>query len=505
MAAINVNNSYTDMKNLTPFKLCVLQNFPFIEADFDAVTNYQLLCKVVEYLNNVIDNNNKQNDNITQLEQNFITLYNYVKDYFDNLDVQNEINNKLDDMATSGELMQCVFKFMGYVTPEMYGAKGDGVTDDTLAVNNAINSNLIVVGAGTYKITSSIIINSTVDSNKNVFLNTIIADDNVEYAVNITGLLFDVKINNILTNNSGVHVGGDVITYNGRIECTYINSKKYAVVMGGNNSNSPVSQISYYGRYWTYGINCILFDLSNKWVGENAFYNIHMSVGNNSSAGYAFYADCSNNPMTGLRLYNISLEGCNGGFEILNTGANHSFESLNAFGLRTSEMCVRDNLPLIKLTGSGVVMGNIFADLIKDTSFDTNGYNNDICALLVHGRVNMSDGTVQTEVRLKNSSFTPDFIKEIITTDYGNITFRKNGNLVQLYINNLTNVKNNDLVISSLPKNFLPTETIAFYNESFESTKYIITVGASGVLRVSGISEETTTLHINNAITYFAK
>lgn len=104
MADINVNNNYTDMKNLTPFKLCVLQNFPFIEADFDAVTNYQLLCKVVEYLNKVIDNNNIQNDNITQLEQNFITLYNYVKDYFDNLDVQEEINNKLDNMASDGSL-----------------------------------------------------------------------------------------------------------------------------------------------------------------------------------------------------------------------------------------------------------------------------------------------------------------------------------------------------------------------------------------------------------------
>ena len=60
MADINVNNNYTDMKNLTPFKLCVLQNSPFIEADFDAVTNYQLLCKVVEELNKVIDNNNKR-------------------------------------------------------------------------------------------------------------------------------------------------------------------------------------------------------------------------------------------------------------------------------------------------------------------------------------------------------------------------------------------------------------------------------------------------------------
>lgn len=108
MSDINVNNEYTKMNNLTPFKLCVLQNFPFIEADFDAVTNYQLLCKVVEYLNNVIDNNNKQNTNITQLEQNFITLYNYVKDYFDNLDVQEEINKKLDEMAADGSLSKLI-------------------------------------------------------------------------------------------------------------------------------------------------------------------------------------------------------------------------------------------------------------------------------------------------------------------------------------------------------------------------------------------------------------
>ena len=108
MSDLNINNNYTDMVHLTPFKMCVLQNFPFIEADFDAVTNYQLLCKVVEYLNNIIDNNNKQNENITQLEQNFITLYNYVKDYFNNLDVQDEINKKLDEMAADGSLSELI-------------------------------------------------------------------------------------------------------------------------------------------------------------------------------------------------------------------------------------------------------------------------------------------------------------------------------------------------------------------------------------------------------------
>ena len=28
--------------NLTPFKWFILENFPFIEASFDALTNYQL-------------------------------------------------------------------------------------------------------------------------------------------------------------------------------------------------------------------------------------------------------------------------------------------------------------------------------------------------------------------------------------------------------------------------------------------------------------------------------
>lgn len=82
---------------LTPFKMQVLQSFPFIDADFDALTNYELLCKVVDYLNKTISNVNLLNDDFTE-------LYNYVHDYFDNLDVQEEINNKLDKMAEDGTL-----------------------------------------------------------------------------------------------------------------------------------------------------------------------------------------------------------------------------------------------------------------------------------------------------------------------------------------------------------------------------------------------------------------
>ena len=39
------------MNNLKPFNRCCLENFPFIEEDFDALTSYEMYCKIVEYLN----------------------------------------------------------------------------------------------------------------------------------------------------------------------------------------------------------------------------------------------------------------------------------------------------------------------------------------------------------------------------------------------------------------------------------------------------------------------
>lgn len=103
-----------DYKILTPFKMQVLTNFPYIEADFDALTNYELLCKIVEYLNAVIANENEVTEQITSLYNAYVSLQDYVNDYFDNLDVQEEINNKLDELADDGTLTQLI---KGYVDP----------------------------------------------------------------------------------------------------------------------------------------------------------------------------------------------------------------------------------------------------------------------------------------------------------------------------------------------------------------------------------------------------
>ena len=113
-----------------------LTNFPYIEKDFDALTDYELLSKVVEYLNEVIGNENEQNETITALYNAFVELKNYV----DNLDFQDEVNNKIDEMVEDGSFIQMLSTYLPYVTPEMFGATGDGETDDYQAFVSMFNN-----------------------------------------------------------------------------------------------------------------------------------------------------------------------------------------------------------------------------------------------------------------------------------------------------------------------------------------------------------------------------
>ena len=92
------------IKKLRPFCLFAKGYFPFIEETIEALDYYNLLQKVVDELNKVIENENVIVDNFENLYNKFIELQSYVEHYFDNLDVQEEINNKLDEMALSGEL-----------------------------------------------------------------------------------------------------------------------------------------------------------------------------------------------------------------------------------------------------------------------------------------------------------------------------------------------------------------------------------------------------------------
>lgn len=85
-------------KGMRPFRWFVLENFPFIENDFEAINDYRLFSKVVEKLNEVIKSMNLSNEQV----ENLTNKLNELENYINNLDLQDEVSNKLDEMAEDG-------------------------------------------------------------------------------------------------------------------------------------------------------------------------------------------------------------------------------------------------------------------------------------------------------------------------------------------------------------------------------------------------------------------
>ena len=90
-----VENKY---KPLKPFRGWVLENFPFIENDFDALTNYQIFCKIIEYINNIITDVTAIEDSIDGV----IKLVNDIKAYVDEyLEDITDVKEEIEDIKTA--------------------------------------------------------------------------------------------------------------------------------------------------------------------------------------------------------------------------------------------------------------------------------------------------------------------------------------------------------------------------------------------------------------------
>lgn len=80
--------------------------------DVESGTVLQQTARMYAKVNQLIRTANEQNTKIAEYIQQFIELREYVEDYFKNLDVQEEINNKLDEMADDGTLANIIANFI---------------------------------------------------------------------------------------------------------------------------------------------------------------------------------------------------------------------------------------------------------------------------------------------------------------------------------------------------------------------------------------------------------
>lgn len=121
-------------KNLTPFKWFVLENFPFLEADFDTLTEWQLFCKLGKEINKIITNENTLGTQVENVTNAFIELENYINNYFNNLDVTEEINNKLNEMVQNGTFDNILMNYTNIT--RIYNTTVDLINDKENLVNN---------------------------------------------------------------------------------------------------------------------------------------------------------------------------------------------------------------------------------------------------------------------------------------------------------------------------------------------------------------------------------
>ena len=163
----------------------------------ETMSYYEMLVWFVHYLrDDIIPVVNANGEATRELQELYGELQEYVNNYFDNLDVQEEINNKLDEMADSGELTDIIAQYLGLAGMITFNS----VAEMKLAENLVNGSKCATLGYHTandngkafYKV-RTITNEDVVDESIIIALhdNTLVAELIKDYQVNIKQLGFD--------------------------------------------------------------------------------------------------------------------------------------------------------------------------------------------------------------------------------------------------------------------------------------------------------------------------
>ena len=126
----NFDPTMGNFKNMSPFKMWCQKVLPLTYDD--SLSYYEVLCKLKNFLNEVIENMDVLHDDVDALHLAYQQLEGYVNSYFDNLSVQTEINNKLDAMALDGSLSDLIEPFVTAKLPTEVSEQIGGVVADQI-------------------------------------------------------------------------------------------------------------------------------------------------------------------------------------------------------------------------------------------------------------------------------------------------------------------------------------------------------------------------------------
>lgn len=198
-----------NIKPISPFILFCQKVIPL--AFDESMSYYECLCALVNYLyKEVVPAVNNNADAVTELQT-------YVTNYFKNLDVQEEINNKLDEMAEDGQLADIVAQYL-----QLAGVLGYNTVNDMKNASNLVNGSF----ARTYGL-------DTYNDGKGAFykIRTITSSDTVDgvniIAVNFSDTLIAEKMPDYYINEINNNINNELNLINS--ERTIIIGDSYAL------------------------------------------------------------------------------------------------------------------------------------------------------------------------------------------------------------------------------------------------------------------------------------
>lgn len=304
--------THNDYEILHPFQAWVQQSLPAVYDDSLSYTD--LLYKMLSYINKLVTNNNYFSEDIKK-------MYDYVNNYFNNLDVQDEINNKLDEMVTNGQLTTIVDKFLSSLSDYTYHLNYmDSFDENNIdlvfaeLMSKIKKGESAILTAGTYYATD------TIDLSKLPNNCTIVIDGSIKMTANkdcikLGGTFEKITINELigysatethLAINNGIKIE-DLFTYS-ELNVRHIRFFEKGILFKcrDNSNYSQYNKITFdYIENTPYGI---YFDGTEHtgWVNENTFtggrirggYGIYM-IGGTGESGIGFNSN---------KFYNIGLE-----------------------------------------------------------------------------------------------------------------------------------------------------------------------------------------------------
>ena len=108
-----MNNDLRPINTLPNFKRFCMTIGELPTSYLETMTYYEMLVWFTEYMKNtIIPTINNNGLAVQELQDKYIELKSYVDNYFDNLDVQEEINNKLDQMVQDGTLQEIITSYL---------------------------------------------------------------------------------------------------------------------------------------------------------------------------------------------------------------------------------------------------------------------------------------------------------------------------------------------------------------------------------------------------------